>query len=70
MLQFLSGSQITHDLGGSLAYNHDSWVETQRVREGGEEGREEGGERAEGEGREIRREGRRRGGERWREGGK
>ncbi len=38
LLQFLHASQITQDLGGSLVYNHDSWVEIQRVCRVGDKG--------------------------------
>ena len=33
IFQYLQASQLTKELGGTLSYNHDKWIDTQRVRE-------------------------------------
>lgn len=33
LLQYVHTSQLSKDLGGTLTYDHEHWVETQRVSE-------------------------------------
>lgn len=31
LFHYLQVSQVTRELGGTLSYNHDQWIEIQRV---------------------------------------
>jgi len=33
IFNYLQVSQLTRELGGTLSYNHDRWIDTQRVRD-------------------------------------